>query len=212
MENMKLSIIIAQTRTMWDSLLENISTPLSETPYYLGLWSGILITVVIFVPVFNKILTHLTFGEELSTHGIVPNPPELTKKQKDDLKDALLWWNKQCDSWYITKLSSVDKALIGEKINLLDIQRIGDATQVGKTFARYKQPKETQEIFDEFKKSLSKIECKLKKEIDYRRLNHKITKEIDTLSKQLKIAKYSAVAAIASAIATGLLAYYALVQ
>lgn len=180
---------------------------LFEASYYLGVVTGVLIAVVILGSVFNRLLTYLTFRYETSTYGAVSNPPELTQEQKNLLTNTLCWWNKQCDSWYITKSICIDKVLAGKKINLIDVQRISDSTQVGKQFGRFEPSEEIQKVFDEFQISLSKLEEKLQQEVDYKKLNHQLVKEMDILSKQLKIARYSAIAALASAIATGLLTY-----
>lgn len=180
---------------------------LFEVSYYLGVGTGILIGAIIFSFFVNKILTYLTFRHEISALGVVPDPPVLTEVQKKLLKETLFWWNKQCDSWYMTSPACVDKALTGKKINLIDVQRISDSTQVGKDHQRFVPSKETQKLFDDFQKSLMILDRKLQHEVDYKKLNYKLVKETDILSKQLKIAQYSALAAVASAIATGFLTY-----
>lgn len=157
-------------------------------------------------PLLNKLLTRLTYHYETTTSGKVLNPPNLTKNQVELLKETLFWWNKQCDSWYITDSSCVDKALSGQNINLEDVRRIIDATQVGHLHGREPSPKD-KAAFNKFKKALKQTEKELSAEVSFNKLHKKTIDEIDVLTKQLKIAQYSAMAAIASAFATAFLAY-----
>lgn len=195
------------------SFLENIYAEivswLSQASYYGGLVSGLLILAFIIIPILNRILIHLTLKHEVSTYGAISNPPPFTEGQKSSLKEALWWWNKQCDGWYISQLSCLDKALTGQKINLADIQRLSDSTQVGKYYnKKYEVSQKTQEAFDALDKSLRETEEKLIKEIEYKKLNSKIIKQVDIVSQNVTLAKYSAIAAVSSALATGLLTYF----
>ncbi len=172
-----------------------------QLPYLIGMGVGVIIGLFS----LNKLLVRLFMGHEVSTFGVVENPPKLSGKQIATLKESLYWWNRQCDRWYITEPSSVDKIYTARKINLVDVQRISDAIRHGDMFVKIsKKDKAKFKLLDE---CLVKTERLLIDEINYKKTHAKVIDELDTLSKQLKITHYAAMAAIASAVATGVMAY-----
>lgn len=177
-----------------------------QASYYVGIGTGMIISMVILAPLLNRLLTRLTYHYETTTFGQVPNPPKLTKSQIELLKETLFWWNKQCDSWYITDSACVDKALNGQEINLVDVRRIRDATQVGHMCGK-KPPPKAKTAFNKFEQVLAQAEKELSAEVSFKKSRKKLVQEMDVMTKQLKIAQYSAIAAIASACATAFLAY-----
>jgi hypothetical protein len=192
-----------------NGFIDQVLMWLSDNAYYLGLWSGIAIALAILFPLLNMLLTHLTYKYEISTYGNVPNPPSFTEEQKMLLKKALFWWGRQCDRWYTTTDKKVDELLNGRDINLVDFERIGDATQVGKLYGVNKPSEEVQSVFDELQKAMIPVEMRLRDEVKYKKTNQSLIKEADVLGRQLNIARYSAIAAIASTIATMFLTYIA---
>lgn len=119
-----------------------------------------LILFLTLVHYFNKYLAYLTLRYEVETFGKLENPPVLKNDQKSKLKDILFWWDNQCDGWYTTRPKSVDVVLSGEQINLVDVIRIRDATQVSKQGygVQFKVNSDTQSVFDDLHDALKILE------------------------------------------------------
>jgi len=173
-------------------------------PYTLGMFVGGALSVLVFGHLLNKLLTYLLLGDKISTFGIVKTPPKLSRKQIALLKETLLWWNYQCDKWYFSQPSCVDDALKGRRINLIDIQRLGDATCMGylnRTISN-KMSKEDKRVFTKLRKVLAEVEKEALHELENRKLHDMLIGEMDSLNKQLRISFFAAIAALASAVAT----------
>ncbi len=81
-----------------------------------------------------------------------------------------------------------------------------NSTHVGHLCGK-KAPAKTQTAFNKLQKALAKTEEDLRAKVKFKKSRKKLLDEMDIMSKQLNIAKYSAIAAIASAVATAFLAY-----
>ena len=195
-----------------NAYVDEILTWFTQAAYYGGLGSGALISLFVFSLMLNKLLLHLTYKYEVSTFGNVQNIPLLSDEQKNLLKKAVYFWDNQCDGWYTTTSHSVDKLLNGQDINVIDFRRIGEATQIGNWENRYKTTEKNQAVFDELYKVMMPVKLKLENEVEYKKINQNLIKDADVLGRQLKIAHYSAVAAIASALASAFLAYITYLQ
>lgn len=190
----------------FEKIFSVLSHWLFQGSYYVGIGTGLIISGAILFPLLNKLLTHLTYRYETTTFATVIDPPELTKDQIKLLKDTLYWWNLQCDRWYITEPACVDKALIGQEINLIDVHRLRDSTRVGDLCGKKASP-ETQNIFDDLEKALARTEAELAEKVRFKKIREKLVDDMDVVTKQLSIAKYSAIAAMASAAAAAFTAY-----
>jgi|GEM_PF-5821071 len=134
---------------------------------------------------------------------------ELTDKQKSALKEGLYKANHNSDRWYEANMDCVDRLSSGKELNLLEMHRLANGLS---WFPYLFEDAEDKPVYEKVRKALWSEIPKLEQKVEEIKRHEKLVAELDVASKQIQIAKWSAVAAGASAIASIAVACVAYLQ
>lgn len=209
---MDMACVWAKAVRLWGELPE-FNDVISGAKYFLSMCFDVVLgagdqllivaCTIALIPVLNKILTVLTFGDELKFAGVLVGAPELSSQQISILRNRLDRINREEDGWYRTDLASVDRLLAGRQINLVDVRRImyaAEKSSYWQSSSRFGS-EEDQVLFDALAVKVLDLARELGAKMDFIRIHREIVDEMDIVGAQLSTAKWAAVASVASAFA-----------
>jgi hypothetical protein len=158
------------------------------------------------LPRFDRFLVFIFNREEVKNVTTIESPPKLNDEQINYLKETLKWWNFQCDGWYRTEPIAVDNLLASQAVNLIDLRRISQSISYGLSLKKI--PEKHSQTLKKLKVCCHEGIEKICKEIQDKKAFNEIIDQTDILNKQVSASKMSAVAALASAIATVMLVIF----
>lgn len=173
--------------------------PANIGPLILAIPGGIVLILLM-----NKLLRWIFYRYDIAATAPVSGLPDATLEQKEALRKLLFFWDKQCDGCYEAKPVCVDKLFSGEKLNLVDLDRLRGATYATQ---HVRGTEKHEDFLREIRGPISSTIKALEELIQQRKDHDKIINEQDLSTRQVKIAGWSAFFSAISAIAAAVAAY-----
>lgn len=158
----------------------------------------LLLATVCFFIAFNRLLQFVFNRFEDEVYASVSGLPKLNRKQTEKLESLLHFSNNAHDKWYKSPMSTISALFEGKELNYLDLVRLSTAAD----FHDYKfgEGKDSA-IFKKIAKRIDVELIPLRQLIQNKKDILKQSKQQDIMTKQIFIAKMSAIAAVFSAVA-----------